>query len=109
MTRRFPRLYGDNIALACFNFRTRPADLRKMTQDPELAARILHGSDAPVPVTGALLWGVGVLPGTDWRLTAALANPLERDVQIKRAIGFGDETFTRLAGLLRPLPVRAVG
>jgi predicted TIM-barrel fold metal-dependent hydrolase len=106
MTRRFPRLYGDNSALACFNFRTRPSALRRMTRDPELAARILHGSDVPVPVTGALLWGLGALSWSDWRLTAAVANPVERDALIKRAIGFSDETFTRLAGLLRPLPAK---
>src|SRR5512133_3511470 len=56
MTRRFPRLYGDNSALACCNFRARPAAIRRMTTDPELAARILHGSDVPVPVSAALMW-----------------------------------------------------
>jgi hypothetical protein len=30
-----------------------------------------------------------------------VANPIERDAQIKRALGFPAETFTRLAGLLR--------
>jgi predicted TIM-barrel fold metal-dependent hydrolase len=101
MTRRFPRLYGDNSALACCNFRTRPGAIRRMKEDPELAARILHGSDVPVPVTGALMWAFGMLSRSDWRSSAAIANPLERDVQIKRAVGFGEQTFTRLAGLLR--------
>src|SRR3954471_18917755 len=36
MTRRFPRLYGDNSALACANFRARPTAIRRMTTDPEL-------------------------------------------------------------------------
>ena len=101
MTRQYPRLYGDNSALACFNFRARPGALRKMARDPELATRMLHGSDVPVPVTGALLWALGALSWSDWRLTAAIPNPLERDAQIKRALGFGEDTFTRLAGLLR--------
>jgi uncharacterized protein len=101
MTRRFPRLYGDNSALACCNFRARPKAIRKMSDDPELAARILHGSDIPVPVSGGLMWAFGSLSWSAWRGTAAIANPLERDAQIKRAIGFGEETFTRLAGLLR--------
>jgi hypothetical protein len=77
-----------------------------MTQDPELAARILHGSDVPVPVTGGLMWAGGLLSWRDWRRSAAIANPLERDAQIKRAVGFGEETFTRLAGLLRLAPAR---
>jgi len=33
----------------------------------------------------------------EWRATARLANPVERDAQIKRALGFGEDTFTRLA------------
>ena len=105
MTRRYPRLYGDNSALACCNFRARPAALRRLTNDPELAARMLHGSDVPVPVTGALLWALGSLSWRDWRRSAAVRNPIERDAQIKSALGFGEETFTRLAGLLRPVGV----
>ncbi|MES2694752.1 MAG: amidohydrolase family protein [Verrucomicrobiota bacterium] len=101
MTRRFPRLYGDNSALASCNFRTRPSAIKRLTTDPELAARILHGSDVPVPVTGILAWALGIVSWRDWRRTAAEKNPVERDVQIKRAMGFGEDTFTRLAGLLR--------
>ena len=100
MTRRFSRLYGDNSALASVNFRLRPKALARMLE-PELAARILHGSDVPVPVTGAVLWALGLLSWREWRATARLANPVERDAQIKSALGFGAETFTRLAGLLR--------
>ena len=100
MTRRFPRIYGDNSALAAANFRLRPSALQRLLE-PELAARILHGSDVPVPVTGAVLWALGLLSWREWRETARLANPLERDAQIKRALGFGEDTFTRLAGLLR--------
>ena len=100
MTRRFPRLYGDNSALAAVNFRLRPSALQRMLE-PDLGARILHGSDVPVPVTGAVMWAGGMMRWRDWRATARVANPVERDAQIKRALGFGAETFTRLAGLLR--------
>jgi predicted TIM-barrel fold metal-dependent hydrolase len=100
MTRRFPRLYGDNSALAAVNFRLRPGALKRMLE-PELAARMLHGSDVPVPVTGAVMWAFGLMGWREWRATAQIANPVERDAQIKRALGFGEETFTRLAGLLR--------
>lgn len=103
LTQRFPRLYGDNSALACCNFRTRPSAIRRMLE-PDLVGRILHGSDVPVPVTGVLLWASGLLSWRAWRGTAAIANPIERDVQIKRALGFGEESFTTLAGLLRRVP-----
>ena len=101
MTRRFPRLYGDNSALAGPTFRLRPGALRRLLE-PELAGRILHGSDVPVPVTGALPWFFGMMTWREWRATARVSNPIERDAQIKRALGFSEETFTRLARLLRP-------
>ena len=103
MTRRHPRLYGDNSALACCNFRARPGAIRRMT-GPELAGRILYGSDVPVPVTAILMWAFGLVPYRAWRETRRISNPIERDVQIKRAMGFGDDTATRLAGLLRRAP-----
>ena len=103
MTRRFPRLYGDNSALAGPTFRLRPAELRRML-GPELANRIIHGSDVPVPVSGALPWAFGMLSWRDWRAAARVPNPIERDVQLKRALGFPEDTFTRLAGLLRKVP-----
>jgi hypothetical protein len=78
-----------------------------MFEDPELAARIVHGSDVPVPVSGGLMWAFGTITWSDWRLTATIANPLERDVQIKRAAGFDEETFTRLAVMLRRPLVKA--
>ena len=100
MTRRFPRLYGDDSALASITCRLRPSALRRMLEPP-LAERILHGSDVPIPVTGALMWALGMMNYRDWRASARLANPIERDAVLKRALGFSGETFTRLAGLLR--------
>lgn len=102
MLRRFPRLYGDNSALASINFRTRPRAIRRLV-DPEFAGRILHGSDVPVLVSGALLCAGGLISWAEWRRTAAIANPIERDVQLKRALGFAEASFTRLAELLRPV------
>lgn len=107
MVGRFPRLYGDNSALASCNFRARPGAIRRLTE-PDLAARIIHGSDVPVPVTAALMWAFGLTSRRVWRETAAIANPIERDYQIKRALGFGEETATRLYGLLRPRAKPAV-
>ena len=100
ITRRFPRLYGDNSALAGFNFRLCPSALKQMLAE-RLAERILQGSDVPVPVTGSALCALGMLRWSDWRATARVINPIERDARIKRALGFGEKTFTRLAGLLR--------
>ena len=60
-----------------------------------------------IVVTAILLWAGGLMSWREWRATAAIANPLERDAKIKRALGFGEETFTRLAGLLRRATAKA--
>lgn len=100
MAARFPRLYGDNSALAALNFRLRHSALRRLTSGP-LAEQILHGSDLPVPSSGLLPWAGGMLSWRHYRATAAIANPLERDAELKRALGFSPETFTRAAAVLR--------
>ena len=100
MTRRFPKLYGDNSALAAINFRLRPSALKKLTTGV-LAGRILHGSDLPVPISGVLPWMGGMLGWWEFRRTTKIANPLERDAELKRLLGFGEETFTRASGVLR--------
>ena len=100
MTERFPKLYGDNSALAALSFRLRPSALRRLTSGP-LAGRILHGSDLPVPISGLLAWAGGMLPWREFRNAARIENPLERDAQLKRALGFGEETFTRANEVLR--------
>lgn len=100
MTERFPNLYGDNSALAALNFRLRPSALRRLTSGL-LAERILHGSDLPVPSSGWLPWAGGMLSWRDHRAAANVAIPLERDAQLKRALGFAEATFTRAATVLR--------
>ncbi|MBL9193840.1 MAG: amidohydrolase family protein [Opitutaceae bacterium] len=100
MVERFPRLFGDNSALAALNFRLRPSALRRLTSGL-LAERILHGSDLPVPVSGFLAWLSGLLPWHEHKAAASLENPLERDAHLKRALGFSPSTFTRASNVLR--------
>jgi uncharacterized protein len=100
MCARFPKLYGDNSALAALNFRLRTSALKRLTSGP-LAERILHGSDLPVPSSGLLPWAGGMLSWSEHRAAARVAVPLERDAQLKRSLGFSEDTFTRAAGVLR--------
>ena len=100
MTERFPRLYGDNSALAALTFRLRPSALKQMTTGA-LAERIVHGSDVPVPVTGWLAWAGGMLSWKELRAACHVGSPLERDAVLKKALGFNEATFTRAAGVLR--------
>lgn len=98
MTAQFANLYGDTSA---FNVPLRGRHTRQCIREP-LAARLVHGSDYPVPVSGLWSWLRGFV---DWRAyRAAQRNPnvLERDYQLKVAMGFRPEHFTRIARLLRP-------
>jgi predicted TIM-barrel fold metal-dependent hydrolase len=97
LLRDYPRLYGDTAA---FNLTGRCHRLRASLR-PGVVGRLVHGSDLPVPV----LAHPGLLAGlfgvrTWWRLRR-VRNPLERDYQLKRAMGFPEAVFTRAAGLLR--------
>ncbi|MBI2924539.1 MAG: amidohydrolase family protein [Verrucomicrobia bacterium] len=100
MTQSHPNLYGDNSAFLVLNNRARGTVLRDCLRAP-LAGRIVHGSDFPVPCFGVWAWLMGYLdPRTFWKWQRH-PNPLERDYQFKRAIGFAPETFTRINRLLR--------
>jgi hypothetical protein len=97
MLERWPNLYGDTSA---WNVPLRGRHAGRSTQGL-IAERLLHGSDFPVPVDG--LWARlrGFISGEDWRRCRAIDNVIERDYQLKRAMGFGDEHFTRIHTLLR--------
>jgi uncharacterized protein len=70
-----------------------------------LGERMLHGSDFPVPCIG--LWAAlrGCISFADWRRCSRITNVIERDYQLKVAMGFGPEHFTRVHSILR-LPVK---
>lgn len=96
MLRRHPNLYGDNSA---FNVPIRGRHARKCLAEP-LRDRILHGSDYPVPVHGHFAWAKGFVDWKTFRRCEALPNILERDYQLKLAMGFPAESFTRIWSLL---------
>jgi uncharacterized protein len=97
MLSKFPNLYGDISAMVSLN---RCGHLRDCLR-AEIAPRILHGSDFPVPVLGHRMWLQGWIDRATFRRCQAIANPLERDWEFKRALGFTDEIATRPAALLR--------
>ena len=97
MLREFPNLYGDNSAMVSLN---RCGHLRDCLRD-DVAPRILHGTDFPVPVLGHRMWLQGCVDWATFRRCHGINNPLERDWEFKRALGFTDEIATRPAKLLR--------
>lgn len=102
MTRRFPNLYGDTSA---FNVPIRGRHIPECLREP-LASRIVHGSDFPVPVHSHFAWLNGFLKWAEFRRWERHPNILERDYQLKRAMGFAAESFTRIATLLRWPPAK---
>jgi predicted TIM-barrel fold metal-dependent hydrolase len=103
MAQKYSNLYGDNSAL---NIPIRSRLLRKCLR-PDIAHRILHGSDYPVPVFGHWAWMRGFISWRAFRRWQRQPNVIERDYQIKRAVGFSDETCTRLQQLLPAAALRA--
>jgi len=97
MTRRFPNLYGDTSA---FNVPLRGRHIPECLQEP-LASRMVHGSDYPVAVHGHWAWMRGFLNWKSFRNAQSNPNILERDYQLKVAMGFSPESFSRIGKLLR--------
>ena len=97
MLRAFPKLYGDVSAMVSLNRCAHLKDCRR----PEIEPRILHGSDFPVPVFGHRLWLDRSIEHERFHRIQRIDNPLERDFQFKKALGFSDEVFTRAEKLLR--------
>jgi hypothetical protein len=101
MTQKYDNFYGDNSAFA-IPIRSR---LVSKTRVSPVAEKMVHGSDFPVPVFGHWSWLRRDLPGESFRKWQSHPNVIERDYQFKRAMGYPEATFTRLATLL---PARAL-
>jgi uncharacterized protein len=95
MLRAYPHLWVDNSGMANPG---RFPHLSRLASDLETLPRTLHGSDFPVPDNAVYyLRRLGV------RATLALerlSNPLERDVRLKRALGWPEEVLARAATVL---------
>jgi predicted TIM-barrel fold metal-dependent hydrolase len=104
MLARYPNLYGDTSAFSMpFSQRKIPPLLA-----PGVAERLLNGSDTPVPISPYWAALKREIPFRRARELALLRNPFERDVQLKRALGFPDSLFTRPSEVLRPESLRAL-
>jgi hypothetical protein len=100
MFEQYPNLYGD---ISAFNVPLRGRHVRECLK-PGVVERMIHGSDYPVPVNGLWAWLRGFIDWSTYRAAAAEANVIERDYQLKVAMGFPQEVFTRGWDLLRLRP-----
>lgn len=101
LLRDYPRCYGDTAALANF-WRSRylfelldPARLaaRYGVELADPTCRLVHGSDFPIPSTPFAF--VGRTPRAARAAARAVANPLDRDIALKRLAGLDDRALTR--------------
>jgi len=89
----YPNLYADNSAL---NSPLRSKHLRSCMKH---SSRFIHGSDLPIPVSGLWAFGRGLVDRSTYWSWERNDNVLERDFQLKLAMGFPEECRTRLCGL----------
>jgi len=97
MMTRHPNLYGDTSA---FNVPIRGRHIPACLREP-LASRLVHGSDYPVPVFGHWAWMQRFVNWEQFRRCEGISNVLEKDYQLKRAMGFDFGHFTKIHWLLR--------
>jgi predicted TIM-barrel fold metal-dependent hydrolase len=88
------RFYGDTAAL---NLPTRSYAYDKLLSDEVVRAKLVHGSDWPIPSIPPRR--VGLLKAI--QLLFSDSNWLRRDVAIKRRLGLGEDYWNRAASLLR--------
>jgi len=102
---RHPNLHADISALTQLN---RRRQLPRLLCHPAITRRLLYGSDFPLIGT-ALVSPWFFLPELGWSRTrelAAVANPWDRDLLLKRALGVPEEVFAAPARLLKVGPRR---
>jgi hypothetical protein len=95
MMDEFPHLWTDNAGMSNpARFPHLPAE----RVDPRVRERTLHGSDFPVP-TNAFWYPLRLGARRAWALDR-VRNPLQREIEIKRALGWPDDVLTRAASVL---------
>jgi predicted TIM-barrel fold metal-dependent hydrolase len=88
-------LYADISALAMFN---RARWLKRLARMPDLHRKLVYGSDFPIPVTP--LWFLRQLGRGQVNACSARESWIDRDVVLKRGLGFDDGVFHRGGELL---------
>lgn len=95
MLAEFPNLWLDNSGMAN---PSRFRHLPRLAKDTTFSARTLYGSDYPVPSI-PLHYPKRLGAREAWRLQRE-QNPFDRDVRLKRELGYPDATLTRAAEVL---------
>ena len=98
MMRRYPHLWVDNSGISN---PSRFPHLPRFAADAEIVARTLHGSDFPVPSNA--FWYTRRLGPRRVAALERIRNRMQRDIEIKRALGYPDDVLTRAPAVLANL------
>lgn len=98
MLERFPHLWVDNSGISN---PSRFIHLPRFARDPELVERTIHGSDFPVPSNA--FWYVRHLGSRRVMALERIRNRMQRDIELKRALGYPDDVLTRAPSVLANL------
>jgi len=104
LSREYPNLYADISALTQLN---RLSHLPRLLKHRELHGRLLYGTDMPLLSTGIVSPVAFALRISPWRLftIARIANPWDRDVALKEALGVTKEIMDNSVTIIkRPFP-----
>jgi hypothetical protein len=100
MRKTFSNLYGDLSALSHI---THLKSIERLREEP---GRLLHGTDYPVVTAIFPSWLKGWIDKDTMMRLRAIRNPLEKKIELTRALGFPERVFTDLWDLipvLRPI------
>ena len=98
LLQRYPNLFVDNSGMAN---PSRFMHLPRFADDPLITSRTLHGSDYPVPCNP--IYYVGRMERNEVTGILREKNRIQRELLVKRAIGYPDVTFHRAAEVLPDL------
>ncbi|MGH7179190.1 MAG: hypothetical protein ACREJC_17565, partial [Tepidisphaeraceae bacterium] len=94
MCHEHEHFYGDTSAL---NLPTRAHAYRRILDDPIVRSKLIHGSDWPIIAIPPVM-RLGCRASI---ATLGMTNWMNRDVEIKRQLGFDQAYWTRGARVLR--------
>jgi hypothetical protein len=97
MLQQYPKLYVDNSGM---NTPLRSRHFRELLQ-PEFSGRVIHGSDLPIPISALWAWLRGLISRERYQAASQEKNLLQRDIIIKKAMGFPEQSLTLLGSLLK--------
>lgn len=96
MLSEYEHLYGDVSAMASVS---RFPYIHKVLASPLARERVLFGSDFPIPVSPAVFLPQLGVSGV--RRLRAIKNPLQRNLEVMRSLGLGEDVIERGAKVLR--------